>query len=232
MSLDTKYDAFYAADGVRAAHTDVVLRGWPRDRVQALVHLPLQGDSILDVGCGDGRLLYQFRHRFSRLVGLEYSASRLAAAQVQLRGLTFEGLCGSAEAMPRLPTGSIDAIVSADVIEHVPDVYLAADEMFRVLRPGGVLAINTPNIAFLKKRLRLLVGRFPATSQPNEGLGSDVMFDGGHLHYFTYRSLTLLLQRSGFVVERREGFGPLGRLHNHWPSLLSVAVQLVARKPV
>ena len=83
MSLDTKYDAFYAADGVRAAHTDVVLRGWPRDRVQALVHLPLQGDSILDVGCGDGRLLYQFRHRFSRLVGLEYSASRLAAAQVR-----------------------------------------------------------------------------------------------------------------------------------------------------
>ena len=231
MSLDTKYDQFYQADGRRAAHSDVVVEGWPRDRVQAIVHLPLQGGAILDVGCGDGRLLYQFRHRFSRLVGLEYSASRLAAAQVQLRGLPFEGLCGSAEAMPQLPTGSIDAIVSADVIEHVPDVYLAADEMFRVLRPGGVLAINTPNIAFLKKRLRLLVGRFPATSQPNEGLGSDVMFDGGHLHYFTYRSLTLLLERSGFVVERREGFGPLGRLHNHWPSLLSVAVQLVARKP-
>lgn len=231
MSLDTKYDHFYQADAGRAAHADVVLNGWPRDRVQAIVHLPLKGEAILDVGCGDGRLLYQFRHRFKRLVGLEYSANRLAAAKAQLQGLPFEGICGSAEAMPQLATGSIDAIVSADVIEHVPDVYLAADEMFRVLRPGGVLAINTPNIAFIKKRLRLLVGRFPATSQPNEGLGSDVMFDGGHLHYFTYRSLALLLQRSGFVVERREGFGQLGRLHNFWPSLLSVGVQLVARKP-
>ena len=86
MSLDAKYDHFYQADAARAAHSDVVMRGWPRDRVQAIVHLPLQGDAILDVGCGDGRLLYQFRHRFSRLVGLEYSASRLAAATGQEDG--------------------------------------------------------------------------------------------------------------------------------------------------
>lgn len=231
MSLDTKYDSFYSADATRARHADVVPQGWPRNRVESIVRLPLQGESILDVGCGDGLLLYQFRHRFKRLVGLEYSAQRLEAARQQMQGLPFEGLCGSAEAMPQLASDSIDAIVSADVIEHIPDVYPAADEMFRVLRPGGVLAINTPNIAFIKKRLRLLAGRFPSTSQPNEGLGSDVLFDGGHLHYFTYRSLSLVLERSGFVVEQRQGFGPLGRLHNTWPTLLSVGVQLVARKP-
>lgn len=231
MSLDTKYDKFYSSDTGQPAHTDVVLNGWPRNRTEAIVNLPLTGDSILDVGCGDGRLLYQFRHRFKRLIGLEYSAVRLEAAKVQMQHLPFEGICGSAEAMPQLASNSIDAIVSADVIEHIPDVYQAADEMLRVLRPGGVLVINTPNIAFVKKRLRLLVGRFPSTSQPNEGLGSDVMFDGGHLHYFTYRSLSLVLERSGFVIERRIGFGQLGRLHHTWPSLLSVGVQLLARKP-
>jgi len=100
-----------------------------------------------------------------------------------------------------------------------------------VLRPGGTLVINTPNIAFLKKRILLLMGRFPSTSQPNEGLGSDILFDGGHLHYFTFRSLSLLLERAGFAVEQSIGFGKLGRLHNVYPPLLSGGVQLVARKP-
>ena len=59
MSLDTKYDHFYQADAGRAAHADVVFSGWPRDRMQAIVHLALQGEALLDVGCGDGRLLYQ-----------------------------------------------------------------------------------------------------------------------------------------------------------------------------
>lgn len=231
MDLDAKYDTFYKSDAEQPSHGDIAVRGWPRDRMQAIVFLPLSGESILDIGCGDGRLLYQFRNRFERLVGLEYSASRLEVAKKQLRGLRFEAVCGSAEAVPQIASASIDAIVTADVIEHIPDVYQAADEMFRVLRPGGVLAINTPNIAFVTKRLRLLRGRFPSTSQPNEGLGSDVLFDGGHLHYFTYRSLALLLERSGFVVERRIGFGRFGKPHDLWPSLTSVGVQLVARKP-
>jgi SAM-dependent methyltransferase len=229
MTLQAKYDEFY--QGSALAPKDRPLTGWPRDRFQAVVAVPTQGESILDIGCGDGELLYQFRQRFKRLVGLEYSPSRLEAAKVNLRDLNFVPVCGSAEAMTEIATGSIDCIITADVIEHIPDVYLAAGEMFRVLKPGGVLVINTPNIAFAIKRLRLLFGRFPSTSQPNEGLGSDVLFDGGHLHYFTYRSLSLLLQRSGLVIERRMGFGRLGKVHDLLPSLLSVGVQLVARKP-
>lgn len=231
MALDAKYDEFYGGDARRGPMADVAVRGWPRDRVQAIVSLPLSGASVLDVGCGDGALLYQFRNRFRSLIGLEYSSARLKVAESHLRGLDFRPVCGSAESMTEIATASVDCIVSADVIEHIPDVYLAADEMFRVLKPGGTLAINTPNIAFAMKRLRLLTGRFPSTSQPNEGLGNDVLFDGGHLHYFTYRSLTLLLERSGFVIERRIGFGRLGRLHDVWPPLTSVGVQLVARKP-
>jgi hypothetical protein len=58
------------------------------------------------------------------------------------------------------------------------------------------------------------------------------MFDGGHLHYFTYRSLTLILEKAGFVIEARVGYGKLGKIHNIYPPLLSGGVQLIARKPV
>jgi len=120
--------------------------------------------------------------------------------------------------------------VSADTIEHVSDVYAALKEMYRVLKPGGILVINTPNIAFVKKRLLLVLGRFPSTSQPNEGIGDDVLFDGGHLHYFTFRSLQIALQKAGFATLRKIGYGRFGYLHQTWPALLSGGVQWVAVK--
>ena len=231
MSLASKYDAFYASEKAANAFSDVVVRGWPRNRVEAvLAHAP-QGGAVLDVGCGDGYLLFQLRSRYQKLIGLEYSASRLADAERHLADLPFQGVLGSAERMDALPDASLDCIVSADTIEHIPDVYAAASELFRVLRPGGSLVINTPNIASLKRRITLLLGRFPGTSQPNEGLGSDLLFDGGHLHYFTFRSLRLLLERAGFRIDREVGYGRLGRAHQLYPAMLSGGVQLVASKP-
>jgi SAM-dependent methyltransferase len=207
------------------------LRGWPRDRVQAILHSAGRGRTVLDVGCGNGYLLFQLRERYEILLGLEYSAHRMEQARLNLQGTNFQPVLGSAEDMNAIASETVDCIVSADTIEHIPDVYAAAAEMFRVLRPGGRLVINTPNIAFIKKRLMLLLGRFPSTSQPNEGLGSDILFDGGHLHYFTYRSLRLLLERAGFIVEIAVGYGQLGRLHDLYRPLTSGGVQLVARRP-
>lgn len=231
MSLSKQYDAFYQSSQQKQSLNDVQVNRWPRNRVEAIVHCAGEGGTVLDIGCGDGYLLFQLRKRYGRLVGLEYSPHRLEQAKLNLSGLAFEGLVGSAEAIDALDSDSIDCMVSADTIEHIPDVYAAAAEMFRVLKPGGKLVINTPNIAFIKKRLLLLLGRFPSTSQPNEGLGSDIMFDGGHLHYFTFRSLRMVLERAGFSMEQAVGYGSFGKVHDLYPPLLSGGVQWVARKP-
>lgn len=231
MTLSNKYDQFYAADGNAAAGDmpEYSVRRWPRNRTEAVLSVPGIGSSVLDVGCGDGTLLYQFRNRFEHLIGLEYSSDRLAQASRKLGKLRFQALLGSAEAIP-LAEGSVDRVICSDVIEHVPDVYAATLEMYRVLKPGALLVINTPNVAFIKKRLALALGRFPSTSQPNEGLGSDLLFDGGHLHYFTFRSLGLVLERAGFTLESRKGYGQWGVLQSFRPPLLSGGVQWVARK--
>ena len=229
--MSKKYDKFYESSLSKEKFLQVVMRGWPKNRVEAIVAVGGEGESILDIGCGNGYLLYQFKNKFSRLVGLEYSAQRLAQARINLADYSFVPVQGSAEDMTLIQTSSIDQIISADTIEHIPDIYAAVAESYRVLKPGGVIVINTPNIAFLKKRLLLCLGRFPSTSQPNEGIGSDILYDGGHLHYFTFRSLRIILQKAGFTIVRKVGYGKFGHLHNIWPSLLSGGVQWVARKP-
>jgi SAM-dependent methyltransferase len=229
-NLSKRYDRFYAVDGSQSHFSDLSIPGWPRNRYEAIVAAGGRGQVLLDVGCGDGFLLYQFRTAFKELVGLEFSSARLQQAEKNLSGLPFRAVPGSSECMSEVRSESVDQIISADTIEHIPDVYAAASEMFRVLKPGGRLVINTPNVAFAKKRLLLLAGRFPSTSQPNEGLGSDILFDGGHLHYFTFRSLSQLLVRTGFSVERCMGYGRLGKFHDIYPPLLSVGVQLIATR--
>lgn len=231
MSLSKQYDAFYQTSQCKVDLPVVQLYGWPKNRVEAILHSAGDGASVLDVGCGDGFLLFQLKARFDILYGLEYSPRRLEQARHNLSELQFVPLLGSAEDMKDIASDSIDCIVSADTIEHIPDVYASCAEIFRVLKPGGKLVMNTPNIAFLKKRLLLLAGRFPSTSQKNEGLGSDILFDGGHLHYFTYRSLRLVLERAGFKMEQSIGYGRLGKFHHLYPPLLSGGVQWVARKP-
>ena len=231
MALSDKYDKFYDSTLNREELSEIVVNGWPKDRVEAIVAMRGTGNRILDVGCGNGLLLHQFRNSYKTLLGLEYSPHRLAQASVNLAGSDFVPINGSAEDMTSIETDSVDCIISADTIEHIPDVYAACDEMYRVLRPGGKLIINTPNIAFIKKRLLLLLGRFPSTSQPNEGIGSDVLFDGGHFHYFTYRSLRIVLENAGFTAEQSIGFGRFGRMHDYFPKLLSVGVQWVMTKP-
>lgn len=230
MGLQHRYDEFYSA-AVPRNWCDLENHGWPRNRVEAAASVPGKGRTIVDVGCGDGFTLWLHRRRFSELVGYEYSEHRLALARTNLAGLAFSGHLGSAESLEQIESGSVDRVLCIDTIEHVPDVYAAIEEFRRILRRGGELIINTPNIAFLKKRLLLFAGRFPSTSQSNEGLGSDVLFDGGHLHYFTFRSLQLLIERHGLKATRAIGYGPFGRMHDTLKSLLSPGVQWVARKP-
>lgn len=229
MTLIEKYNDFYA-DDPKHKIVELSISGWPRSREEAIVAVPGTGQTVLDVGCGDGSLLYQFRHRYALLVGLEISPARLSQARRNLASENFRPILASAEEMREIASESIDRIISADAIEHIPDVYAATSEMYRVMKEGGTLVMNTPNVAYIKRRALLLCGRFPSTSQPNEGLGSDILFDGGHLHYFTFRSLELLLRKAGFHILQRVGYGRFGHLHRLWPGLTSVGVQLVAVK--
>ena len=105
---------------------------------KVLGHVPPEG-LHLDVGTGrgDGTLVMARR---KRTVAVEYGrrSLRLAAA----KGLTV--VQGSACALP-FADAAFDSITCLDVIEHIPDAGRALKEMRRVLKPGGVLVVQTPS---------------------------------------------------------------------------------------
>jgi hypothetical protein len=123
-----------------------------------------------------------------------------------------------------------------DVIEHLIDPLGAMKKISRILNKSGFIYLNTPNVAKYTSRLKLLFGRFPSTSSKNEGLIREDntpidLYDEAHLHYFTYRSLSIMLKqycgfsRTEYVTyfhDKRFFGNRIGHfLAKQWPGLFS-----------
>jgi SAM-dependent methyltransferase len=101
-------------------------------------HVELAGRYVLDVGCGQGRLVRQLTALGARVTGMEISEPQLAAARAADDGAGARYLVGRAEAIP-LADASLDLVVFRASLHHVPIAQMrpALREARRVLRPGG-----------------------------------------------------------------------------------------------
>jgi 2-polyprenyl-3-methyl-5-hydroxy-6-metoxy-1,4-benzoquinol methylase len=154
---------------------------------------------ILDVGCYDGQFISRVVQPGpgQRTVGIDVSHSALRTAG--RAGLL--SVRAQVEAALPFAAGSFATVVAAEVIEHVFDTQAVVHELARVLRPGGWLALTTPNLVALSGRVQLVLGRSPHNIEFDAGPGTS-----GHIRYFTFDTLEALLARAGLV--------PLGRWTN------------------
>ena len=141
--------------------------------------LPKRKGRLLDFGCGDGSFVERAKE-----IGWEIVATELDPVCVDngiARGLNIK--LGGTDVLGRLDE-SFDVVTCSHVIEHVPEPAGVICEFFRVLRPGGMLYLDTPNI-----------DAYGHTVYGRHWRGLEVP---RHLTLFNWRSLEQLTQSAGF----------------------------------
>lgn len=192
------------------------------------------GSVVLEVGCGGGHF-----SEYCRSLGLKVVSSDLSVSNVCEAGRKYPDLALCAADAERLPfkTGSLDAVVSIELVEHLFGQEEHLREVARVLRDGGVYVIKTPNKLYdrlvnfpyfmLKNRLTYseLYNIHPSTRTLG-GLKQVMEMCGFRASFYTFGRLSLVQRgKAGFVSSVVEGvvfkLFPLSLQ----PSLICVAVR-------
>jgi SAM-dependent methyltransferase len=167
------------------------------ERPELTRHLPGGPLRILDVGCGAGGAIgmARARHPGWSLTGIERDR-RLASLSRLRCDRVLEG--DLARVLPELGRKGerFDAVVFADVLEHLADPFAALRQGRDVAAAGALLLVSVPNVGHLSLLRDLLCGRFDPVPA---GLA-----DAGHLRWFTRESLAAAIEESGWRVERVE----------------------------
>lgn len=166
---------------------------------------------VLDVGCGPGYLCEVLRDRGYAVTGIERAGwgPPQGAEGYTLVDADLE------DGLPRLEGGPFEAIVCADILEHLRNPAALLAQLRGVLAPGGRLIASLPNSGNLYFRLVVLAGRFP---KEEKGL-----FDRTHVHFFTWDGWTTLLAEGGFRVGAVFPTGiPVGLVFPSHPESLAI----------
>lgn len=184
---------------------------------------------VLDLGCGNGGLVLPFAQAGHRCWGLDVELHPELTEVVAAAALPLRHLLARGEALP-FPDRSLDLVLLAETVEHVPRVRRLGAEVARVLRPGGLCYVTTP------PRLRFLLRGDPHYGVPGLLLLPDALqrlvferwvargtaYDVTHVFWSAAGVLRSLPGLALAEITSKNWAGPLRRLDWDW---------IVARKP-
>lgn len=178
---------------------------------------------VLDVGCATGYIAYFLVRIGHGVTGLELNP-RMAA---EARSLGLEIIEHDLEDPLPFAREEFDVLHACEILEHLFDTEGVLKELHRVLVPGGVLILSTPNLNSLANRFRVLIG----SSLPMWGAYPQDRH-GGHIRVFNKAKLFELLRRTQFEPEQITGInqGRLRRCLDPFPTLSEMLLVKAVRR--
>jgi len=188
------------------------------DRISRVVWLARirSGDRILDLGCGPGAVAVHCAHRGAQVFGADPSraALRLSEKRARMAGVRLGLFEFDGKTLP-FRDSSFDAIIMADVAEHIDDSSMSflLKECSRLLLPGGRLVLHTAPALEAMRICRLLRKLTLGTIDLQAALITPE-YEHLHIRYHSQNSIRSLLKRSGLspIV-----WGEVKYLKDRWP---------------
>jgi 2-polyprenyl-3-methyl-5-hydroxy-6-metoxy-1,4-benzoquinol methylase len=166
---------------------------------------------VLDLGCGNGTFARELIDAGFEVVGCDPSANGVDYATQLVPSARFikAGVYDDPALVGDTP---FDVIISMEVVEHLFFPARLPRFAARLLRPGGHLIVTTPYHGYLKNLILSLTNKWDHHFDP--------FWDGGHVKFWSRRTLTTLIEEEGFTVDRFVG---VGRCPYVWKSMILTA---------
>ncbi len=163
---------------------------------------------VLDLGCGNGSLTHVIAQQGCEVIGVDNSAAGIAIARQSFPECEF--IQADIYELPDPDmVEAFDVVLAIEVIEHLLYPKEIARAARKCLKPGGRLIISTPYHGYLKNLVLAVSGRLDKHFT--------VLWDNGHIKFFSVATLTTLLQKEGYTDIK---FRFAGRLPYLWKSML------------
>ena len=182
-------------------------------RARASIQM-VEGEVVLDVGCGAGSFAYHIASKVSKVVAIDILESSIEIAKDFFSLPNIEFIAGDLFQLD-FPDNSFDCILFLETIEHVDNPVKFLNEFHRILKPNGCLIISTPNALSYSNIVDALYLFLPKIARSRlENINKEQRNTGtqlDHIYLWDFRTFYRLSNRNGFthVDYAFVGFWPL-----------------------
>jgi len=160
------------------------------DSIVELVNRTDGVETICDLGCGNGYITTRLASLGYAMTGVDLSQSGLEIARTGNGNARYVEACIDRRLVSQLGN-AFDLVLSSDVIEHLYRPSDLLEAAHSVLKPGGRLLVTTPYHGYVKNLVLAISGKM-------DGHFS-ALHDGGHIKFFSIKTLSKLIESSGFT---------------------------------
>jgi 2-polyprenyl-3-methyl-5-hydroxy-6-metoxy-1,4-benzoquinol methylase len=173
---------------------------------------PKGGARLIDMGCGDGFAADALSKAGFHVRGFDLSEAEIAVARarnpeldLQVMSLYDDGVSIFSRPVP-------DAVLALEVVEHLFTPKALFAQAYKLLPSGGLLLVSTPYHGYFKNLALSILNRWDSHL--------DVTWDGGHIKFFSPKTLAAMAETAGFQCERVIS---VGRIPGFAKSMILVA---------